>query len=149
MASIVLSISAAAVAAALLAGVRQTQEAVRMTRAAELAEALMDEILALPYDDPNGASALGPEAGETARSLYDNVDDYHGFSEAAGAVADATGTTYAAAYAAFDRSVTVSTSSVQPTGFAAAVAGVSVTVTVQEAGRPLAVVTRFVADPTP
>lgn len=54
-------------------------------RAAELGQALMDEILAKPYDDatPLGgvpacascSSSLGAEAGET-RLTFDDVDDY-------------------------------------------------------------------------
>lgn len=47
-----------------------------------LAEDLMAEITRLPYSDPDTITvALGPEAGETTRAHYDDVDDYHGFSE--------------------------------------------------------------------
>lgn len=51
----------------------------------------MEEILSKPFDDPQGASVPGPEAGETRRSRFDNVDDYHGYAEAPGHIADANG----------------------------------------------------------
>ncbi len=44
----------------------------------ELAHDLMDEILAQPYDDPSGSSAI-PSTGN--RSQFDNVGDYAGWSE--------------------------------------------------------------------
>ncbi len=42
---------------------------------------------------PAGGEAIGPEAGETrysAATPFDNVNDYHGFSMAAGAIMDIT-----------------------------------------------------------
>ena len=55
-------------------------------QARAIAEAYLDEILQLPIDDPGG----GPEGGN--RSLFDNVDDYAGLSEAP---TDQTGTAMA------------------------------------------------------
>lgn len=55
-------------------------------QAMAIAEAYLEEILALPYDEeaasgsPEGA--LGPDAGETGRLTYDDVNDYHGHSDA-------------------------------------------------------------------
>ncbi|MCH7790653.1 MAG: hypothetical protein IID31_00025 [Planctomycetes bacterium] len=53
-------------------------------RARLLASDLMSEILSLPYADPTlGAGVnLGPEPGEVSgtRALFDDVDDYHGWS---------------------------------------------------------------------
>jgi MSHA pilin protein MshD len=46
-----------------------------------LARQLMGEILQCYYADPNGGTTLGPDSGETTRSLYDDVDDYNGWSE--------------------------------------------------------------------
>lgn len=74
-------------------------------RAVSLGQALMDEILAKRWDEntPLGggpvitsesappargltatspsASAIGPDGGETDRTLYDDVDDYNNFTE--------------------------------------------------------------------
>ncbi len=55
-------------------------------QAAAIAEAYMEEILPLPFDEdaatgaPEGA--LGADAGETGRSQYDDVNDYAGHSDA-------------------------------------------------------------------
>ena len=48
--------------------------------AALLAQQLMAEILIGAYEDPDGESVFGPEADETARALYDDLDDYNGWS---------------------------------------------------------------------
>lgn len=49
-----------------------------------LASALMAEIVALPYQDPNLPTlALGTEAGEatSSRATWNDVDDYNGWTE--------------------------------------------------------------------
>src|SRR3954468_25095313 len=52
-------------------------------RGTALADALMSEILAQAYEDPNGSVLFGREVGEgtTTRSSCDHVDDYNGWSE--------------------------------------------------------------------
>lgn len=47
-----------------------------------LAESLMSEILMQNYQEPDGAPVFGRESGESAttRAVYDDVDDYHGWS---------------------------------------------------------------------
>ena len=55
-------------------------------RGTRLAEALLVEALALPFDDPDGtAGGLGIDGGESAadRSTFDDLDDFHGYNEAA------------------------------------------------------------------
>ena len=63
----------------------------RHTLASALAQEMMEEILAQPFADPQGGVGVGPEVGETPRNGFDNVDDYDGYSEPAGEIADATG----------------------------------------------------------
>lgn len=50
-----------------------------------LAGEMIAELTARAYEDPDSASRVfGPEAGETAgpgRTLFDDVDDYHGLQE--------------------------------------------------------------------
>ncbi|MDD4889850.1 MAG: hypothetical protein PHU85_07945 [Phycisphaerae bacterium] len=60
--------------------------------AVNLAEALMEEILAKPFYDPNSTTRLGKESGET-RTTMDNIDDYHGYAETAGHMTNAAGAT--------------------------------------------------------
>ncbi len=145
MAMAILGIGVVAVSAALTAGTQQSVAVADIRLATELAEAMMEEILALPWDDPGGASAPGPEAGET-RASFDNVDDFAGYSEAAGAVVDATGTAYAAAYSRLARAVSQSAASLQPGAFGTAVSGLQVTVTVTQDGNTLASITRFIPE---
>ncbi len=76
-------------------------------QAEPLAQRLLEEILALPYNDPQSASCpLGPAAGEVTgnRSLFDNVGDYHNWTETAPTNKDGTAV---AASAALSRTVTL------------------------------------------
>ncbi len=132
LAASILAFAATAAAIPFAAGLQQTQEALRLEQASVLAESLMDEIVAHPFDDPNAAGVytLGPEAGETSRTLFDNIDDYHGYSESSGGAKDFAGNTITAANGLW-RSVTVqyTTVSGQATGLSTVFALVTVTVT--------------------
>lgn len=48
-----------------------------------LARELLDSVCALPYEEPGGAAALGLDAGEIVadRTSFDDIDDFHGWSE--------------------------------------------------------------------
>ena len=48
-----------------------------------LGDALLSEIIAQPYEEPNGTPTFGRESGESggARTTWDDVDDYTGWSE--------------------------------------------------------------------
>lgn len=147
MASIILAFSAIAVSQAILAGHQQTDAALHHRRAMDLTDALMEEILRLPYDDPDGASNPGPEAGESNRTLFDNIDDYHGFSQAAGSVDDLGGSAYPAPYQVFGRSATVVAGSQTVAGLGPAISGVTVQVTVQDGAGVTWSVQEFVPQP--
>lgn len=82
-------------------------------QALEIAESLLEEVTAMPFTfcDPDDASAvtatspagctivenIGPEPGEVrtdptnTKPLFDNVNDYHGFSMSGVAITDVTG----------------------------------------------------------
>ncbi|MCY2931996.1 MAG: prepilin-type N-terminal cleavage/methylation domain-containing protein [Planctomycetota bacterium] len=91
IASVILAVTVTAVSLPFTAGAQNEQDSARVTLAVALAEELMEEILSKPFADPNGVQTPGPEAGETGRSLYDNIDDYHGYSEADGQIKDVNG----------------------------------------------------------
>lgn len=150
IAMVILPVAVTAIALAVVAGQSQAVEAMRQARANMLAEALMDEILALPYGDPDGdPQGLGPESGETSRALYDNSDDYCGKSidaDAGNVVKDATGTSYPTAMQKFRRTVTCSNSPVTITGLVTAAAGLTVTVTVTQDGNTVTSITRFIRE---
>ena len=86
VAVLLVGIAATAFTSALAAGTQQNQVAVRYVVATNLATAMMNEILSRPFTDPDTPAACtpGPEAGETVRSGFDNVDDYHGLIEPGG-----------------------------------------------------------------
>ena len=89
LATMVLAIVSASAALPFVAGVHQAQEAARLEQAVALGQALMEEILTRPLLDPTGRGATpGPESGESARNLFDNIDDFHGFSEQATGLRD-------------------------------------------------------------
>ncbi len=66
------------------AAVRADADAVRGLRAQMLAEDLLGEAMQQSYAEPDAAAAFGVESPEPAagpRSLWDDVDDYHGLDE--------------------------------------------------------------------
>jgi len=149
LATVVLAFVVAALSQAIVVGQMQTYDAMHSGRAVALAEAMMEEVLVLPYDDPGGDVTIGPDAGETTRQDFDDIDDYHGFAEAADAITDAEGNPYDDLYQGFTRSVTVTADDVDVAAFGATQPGLTITVTVQEGddGRQWTV-TRFVPEPS-
>ena len=147
VASAVLAVAVAAISQAIVAGQMSTYDALHSERAVGLAEALMEEILALPYADPDGASAPGPEAGENNRADFDNLDDFHGYSEAAGLLADAGGVLYGADFQAFSRAVTAAYGTVTVDAFGRTFNGLTVTITVTDANGRVWTLSRFVPEP--
>lgn len=87
---------------------RATQLAGDEALAIYLADELLQEIDAQPYEDPATlANTIGTEAGESApgnRSSFDDVDDYHGWS---GNVQNAVGVAMTGLSGTWTRSVTV------------------------------------------
>jgi hypothetical protein len=78
--------------------------------ATDLAAALMEEIVAKPFADPDLplTFGLGPEAGEASRTGFDNIDDYHGLAESVGALRGPDGVSLAdGSLSKFSRSATV------------------------------------------
>lgn len=84
IASALLAASISAITLPFTASAHNQQDEARRTVALSLAQEMMEEVLSKPFRDPNGPSACGPESGETSRSLFDNLDDYDGFTEPAG-----------------------------------------------------------------
>jgi prepilin-type N-terminal cleavage/methylation domain-containing protein len=147
LASALLSFIVAAVCQPIAAGQMQTVDTLHGLRGLALAEQLMEEVQALPYADPQGATTVGPDAGETSRALYDNCDDYHGFTQAANAISDGAGTLFPSDYQRFTTSVTASYGTVTLTGLGTGLKGLNVTVTVREKNGRAWVVRLFFAEP--
>jgi len=147
IASAVLAFAVVAICQAVVAGQMQTYEALHQLRGMALAEALVEEIQALPYDDPEAAPDAGPDAGETGRDLFDNSDDFEGFAETAGNVVDADGTSYGDAFAPFSRGVTASYGTVTVNDLSGPVTGLTVAVTVTDDRGMTWTATRFIPEP--
>lgn len=143
----VLAIGTAAVTETIVCGHMQTDDALRTQRAMMLADALMEEIISKPYDDPQGLLTFGPDTGETSRSLYDNIDDYHNFTDGPTGLKDAAASDYPSGFQGFTRSVSVAASSTSISGLPVAVSGLQITVTVTDAAGRAWALTRFVMEP--
>jgi hypothetical protein len=140
VATLILATAAVAATHAIAAGHMQVYDAAHRAAAIELAEAMMDEVLRLPYNDPGGNV-------ESGRSQYDNLADYNGFSESRGQITDLSGAAYDGKYQVFSRSVTVVPASRTVSGLGAAFAGLNITVTVQNAAGSVWTVQQFVPQP--
>lgn len=90
---LVISISATATMMVVSQVGRHSADPMRRLQAVAIAQAYMDEILAQSLSDPDGGETGGAEAGET-RATFDDVMDYHGLADNAGA-RDQTGTAIA------------------------------------------------------
>lgn len=109
LAVMLIGIAAVAFSSALLAGTGQNQAAVQYTIATDLATALMNEIVSRQFRDAGTPTIFspGPGSDETTRLLWDNVDDYHGLTEAAGQLRGADGQLLSdASLAGFSRTAT-------------------------------------------
>lgn len=118
---ILMSFALLTVTTSLVPKSQQNVELIYSTKAAELGAAVMDEILGRQFDQnsgPNGGlpecqptripcttpDALGPETGETDRTLFNDVDDFDGLS---GNVQDVLGDNLGSVYPNFSISISV------------------------------------------
>lgn len=147
LASAILTFTVAALAQSIVAGQMQTYAALHDARAISLAESLLDEVLALPYDDPDGASTAGPEAGEVVRADFDNLDDYHGYTQTPTTIVDPTGVAYPDDFQQFTRTVTVVYGTLTIAELGGDQNGLTVTVTVSESGGRSWTLNRWVPEP--
>jgi len=138
-AAIILTVVVAAVSQALLAGQMQSYDAAHRARAIELAEALMEEIVRLPYEDPDSD-------GELSRATFDDLDDFDGYSDT-GTLSDIAGTAYSSEYNVFTRTVTVTSDSETIAAFGTAISGLDITVTVEDAAGSTWTLRQFVPEP--
>jgi len=141
MAVVVLGIAAASVLLPFVSGAAVRAEGINRTLAARLASDLMEQILRLPFHDPQGTDYTpGPEAGD-----YDNIDDYNDYTELQGQVKDATG----AVYANFSRKVTCEYVYVPPQPVESDPAKcefIRITVKVDYNGNEMAAISRLVSE---
>ena len=75
--------------------------------------------------------------GETSRSLYNNIDDYDGYTDGPNTLADLAGNLYPSEYQSFVRSVSMSATTASPTGWNRTISGLLITISVSRDGREL------------
>jgi hypothetical protein len=110
-------------------------------RGALLANALLTEITGLRYSEPTEVALFGPEVSELGgRPAYDDVDDYHGWTESPPVEKDGAAIPNAAGWR---RSVTVAYTNPANLSATSAIAtgAKRITVTVEHNGVPVAVMT--------
>lgn len=146
-ATLVLALTVAGVTQLIVSGQAQTYNALHEERALSLAEALMDEVLSLPYTDPGGDTTPGPDDGEDTRERLDAIDDYDGFFEPAGTLTDPSGELYPELHQVFERGVTAAYSVVDVPDFGGTRNVIDVTVTVSEPEGRSWTISRSIAEP--
>ncbi len=145
-AAAILALAVAAIAQAISAGQKTTYLALDELRAHALAEALIEEALSKPYADPEGETIIGPDTGELSRAAFDNCDDYHGYTEAAGAITDAQGVAYPESYQVYGRTVSITSDTQSVAGFSQDMDGMVIAVTITGPRGQTWQFTRFVAE---
>jgi type II secretory pathway pseudopilin PulG len=82
LASVVLAAAVIVVCSALAASMEHDAVAQERAVAASLARQLMEEISAKPLVDPiDGLLSLGPPSGQSSRSDFTNIGNYHGYTD--------------------------------------------------------------------
>jgi hypothetical protein len=140
----ILTVAAPAVLIPFATGMQSDAEDARQALATTLATEMMDEALSKPFSDPEGPSVPGPEFGETTRFQFDNIDDYHNYTEASGLIADAFGDVMTEPGASgLSRAVDVEYVYVSGQDTAESPSFVRITVTVLDGDRPVATLARL------
>ena len=109
---VVLGIALSALSSSLFSGVGRSADPLWQSKATQLSQAYLDEILSMRYQEnsPLGGGAVGScsiagaETGESSRSLFDDVDDYNGLAETATFLDGST----TSSYSGYSVSITVS-----------------------------------------
>lgn len=87
LSAMILAIVSASATLPFIAGTQQVQSSARIEQATAFGEALMEEILARPFLAPGDPTTTpGPEANDTSRDQFKNMDDFDGLTESSGAM---------------------------------------------------------------
>jgi len=93
LAAVILAIAIGAVIMPFTVAMRTQVLEARQTQAVSLAEALMEEVLLRPFEepgdgneDPEPVGCFGPDLGESSRADFSAIDDFHGYTDLAGTI---------------------------------------------------------------
>lgn len=149
LAMVILGIASTAVLLPFTGGIAVQAEGTRRTLGAKLASDLIEQVVLKPFHDPDGSAFyynLGPDAGESTVADFDNIDDFHGYAEAAGQVTDTSFAVFSESrYANFSRSVSCAYVAVPPQDGAYTPNFIRVTVRVYYDGSEVATLERLVS----
>lgn len=84
IASVVLAVSVVGVASALTASAKQSTGSSDNSECLAMSQALMEEIIARPFDPPESGDASGWYSGARKRGRYDNIADFNGYEDTIG-----------------------------------------------------------------
>mgnify|MGYP006287568951 CR=1 FL=1 len=130
-------------------GARAQQEGNDRTTAVQLASDLMERVICLPFRDIDGDSQdPGPDPGENSvPASFDNIDDYHGYTEQVGEMLNMKMEVMDnSKYAFFSRSVSCEyTDTIPPQACSSDCRYIQVTVTVYKNGKKLAGLEKLVS----
>ena len=111
---VILAFAIVAIIPAFVLALKANKNTEQIQTATDLSQELMEEIRMRRWDENTpfprstyitaSSTTLGPEAGETDKTLFDDIDDFNGWTESA--VKDPMNNAVAA-FAGFSRSVTV------------------------------------------
>lgn len=144
LAAIVLALAVTAITVPFTAAAQHDQMDATRTMAVNLAQEMMEEILGKSFNAAGDPNTPGPEAGET-RSTFDQFDDYHGYSEAQGQIADRSGAVIGDAAAnSLSRTVSAQYTYVDGQDTGASATFIRITVTVLHKGSAMVTLSRLV-----
>jgi hypothetical protein len=147
IASVVLAVALVAISATFGSGHQQGNYAAHAERGRALAEELAEYILSRPYYDPQGQTGRGPDEEEVAFKDFDNIDDFHGYSQSAALLSDIAGNPYPPAYHTFSRRVDITYISKTYGNLGGTLYGVRVRVYVEDKDGGEFILNRFVPAP--
>lgn len=81
IASLIVGVAAVSAVTSAAAALKRRADATARGVAEALAAELAAELARLPYEESGGCAVLGPDAGESARSDFDDCDDANGWTE--------------------------------------------------------------------
>jgi len=150
LATVLLGIAAAGVMLPFSAGAAAQAQGTVRTLGAKLASDLMEQIVSKPFHDPDGSTYyynLGPDEGEATVGNFDNIDDFHGYTEAVGQVKDTDWVLFSdTKYANFSRHVACAYVSVPPQNGTNTANFIRITVVVNYDGDEVATLNRLMSE---
>lgn len=149
LATTILALVSIAVSSALTAGRQESRAAQNSVYGAQLARAMMDEILRFVPSNSSKTVDSNEYFRRNGGTSMNNLGAYNGYTDGVGtsitSIVDIAGNAYPAAYQNFTRTVTISATTLQPNGWALSDPGSLITITVTQNGQTVATLQRYIS----